>query len=390
MFNMFSRCILCKSDDIVEIVRLENQPVVQNVYYRTGAEAQSMPRCTITIFACRNCQMMFNSSFDEGSDKKNYTADYKYSPPRTKFFEQYLESLARMLIEKYRIVNAQVAEIGCGRPEFLEVLAKMGNNTCLGIDPAAPAAVDDKRITLVQKLFDGNFFGTSPKLVILRQTVEHISNPVAFLKKIREALPEGAIVYIEVPSTEFSVEHKCLHDFYHEHVGYYTAASMRYLLDQAGFEPDNLYRSYGEQYISVIARAKQTSTPHAPQPDSSFMLSLNTLTATLEKLRSSAKKISGESKVWALWGGGAKGVTFSNIIDASSLANLIAVDANPDKMGVYMGGSGLKIYAPEELTAMSLETVVVMNALYKDEIIDSLNQYAQKPPRVVLYEDLVA
>jgi len=387
---MFSNCILCKSANIFPVLRLINQPIVQNVYYHSASQATDVERCDIQIFGCRNCQMLFNAAFDEGSDKKNYTADYKYSPPRTEFFKNYLDELAQTLINTYGIQNTEVAEIGCGRPEFLEIIAEKGNNTCVGIDPAAPSQVADTRITLVQKLFDGSFYGKVPKLVILRQTVEHISDPVSFLKKIKESLPEGAYLYIEVPGTEFSVEHKCLHDFYHEHVGYYTEHSMRYLLEQAGLRPVNLYRSYGNQYWSVVAVAKTSVIPAPLQINITFMNSLTSLTAMRGALEAAAQKISQESDAWALWGGGAKGVTFSNIIGNAPLHNLVAVDANPEKKGVFMGGSGVRIYAPEELSDMKLDTVVIMNALYKDEITAALQKYSQGSARVILYESLFA
>jgi 2-polyprenyl-3-methyl-5-hydroxy-6-metoxy-1,4-benzoquinol methylase len=205
---MFKTCLLCKSSNLSPVLTLTHQPVVQNVYYPSKEQATSMKTTDLTIVECQNCHFIFNSSFDESLAHSEYDADYTYVPPRNALFKEHLELLTKKFVDDYNITNTEVADIGCGYPEFLELLAKEGNNACLGIDPSAPGEVPDKRVTLKRALFEGDFFGFNPKLVILRQVVEHVSDPIAFLSTIKDALSEGAYIYIEIPNIEQSFERK--------------------------------------------------------------------------------------------------------------------------------------------------------------------------------------
>ena len=69
----------------------------------------------------------------------------------------------------------------------------------------------------------------------------------------------------------------------------------------------------------------------------------------------------------ALWGAGAKGVTFANLIDGSRELIDCVVDLNPLKQGHYLPGTGHPIVSHQALTARGVSTAILMNPNYREE-----------------------
>jgi hypothetical protein len=75
----------------------------------------------------------------------------------------------------------------------------------------------------------------------------------------------------------------------------------------------------------------------------------------------------------AVWGAGSKGVSFLNLV-APGRDVAYVVDVNPNKAGLYVPGSGQVVVGPDELSGRDLDTVLVMNPLYVDEITRTLGE----------------
>jgi hypothetical protein len=73
-----------------------------------------------------------------------------------------------------------------------------------------------------------------------------------------------------------------------------------------------------------------------------------------------------EEKI-ALWGAGAKGVTFANLIDPSRQLIDCVVDLNPLKQGHYVPGTGHPIVNYQALTERGVSTAILMNPNYREE-----------------------
>ena len=69
----------------------------------------------------------------------------------------------------------------------------------------------------------------------------------------------------------------------------------------------------------------------------------------------------------ALWGAGAKGVTFANLIDRQRALIDCVVDVNPNKQGGYIPVTGHPIVAPTELPGRNVKFAMLMNPNYGDE-----------------------
>ena len=70
----------------------------------------------------------------------------------------------------------------------------------------------------------------------------------------------------------------------------------------------------------------------------------------------------------AIWGAGAKGSTFLNLVDKECDKIKCVIDINPKKQHQYIGGTGHYIIKPEEIANQNIENIIVMNSNYIEEI----------------------
>jgi hypothetical protein len=69
----------------------------------------------------------------------------------------------------------------------------------------------------------------------------------------------------------------------------------------------------------------------------------------------------------AIWGAGAKGATFCNVVDPDCEYIKCIVDITPEKQGKYIPGTGHPIVSPEFILSTNVETILLMNPNYHDE-----------------------
>jgi hypothetical protein len=69
----------------------------------------------------------------------------------------------------------------------------------------------------------------------------------------------------------------------------------------------------------------------------------------------------------AVWGAGAKGVTFVNLVDPARRWLDCVVDLNPNKQGHFIPGTGHPIVGYRELVARRVAAAILMNPNYRDE-----------------------
>ena len=79
-----------------------------------------------------------------------------------------------------------------------------------------------------------------------------------------------------------------------------------------------------------------------------------------------------------IWGGGARGVTFLNLVDTEG-AIRYAVDVNPRKAGAFVAGTGQQFVLPSVLTSYKPDVVVLMNPIYQQEVSAMLRDLGLRP-----------
>jgi hypothetical protein len=363
-------CKVCGNADVWLALSRPRVPIMQNVVCPTRAAALAAPSGTLSLVECKRCGFAFNQDFDE--ERVRYDVDYDNDVP-SPTFASYYKSLAHSLIDRLKLDDCVVYDVGCGKGTFLDELCSQAPTVRgVGIDPSCTPSVRG-RVELRRATFGSDQFAPSARLVLLRHVLEHIGQPVPFLRELRKATPAGAHVFVEVPDVTWTFRAGAFWDFCYEHCNYFTPASLRTALSLAGFRVLEQQTSFGDQYQWALCSPTEAEAPQLRSPSSLAQDYAKSERAMLDRFR-----VLAADTAYVVWGMAAKGVTFTTLVDGI----VAGIDINQKKQGKFAPVSGVEIQPPERVSSDT--GVFVMNPNYEKEIRSKLAELRVAPVVVVV------
>ncbi|MBN1237104.1 MAG: methyltransferase domain-containing protein [Gammaproteobacteria bacterium] len=351
-------------------------PVFCNVQWPSRAQAIAAAKAPIRLAACASCGHVFNEAFDP--DIVAYAPGYENSQHSSTVFSRYAERLVERLATAYGLSGCAIVDIGCGRGELLEALARRVGGRGYGFDPSYSGgdASADAAVHVVREEFDPERARQiRPALICCRHVLEHLHAPGDFLDGVREAMAASGdpVLYLEVPNGTHLLRNAMVWDVLYEHVSYFTARSLRLALRSSGFRIHALYEAFGGQFLCVEAAvgapARARSGRRARASDPSPADAAGPMTERIERWKrwSSGERRSGRTA--AIWGAGTKGVMFLNLLGLNSDRPIPrALDQNPAKDGLFIPCTGQQISLPSVDALAGLSSVILMNSIYSGEV----------------------
>ncbi|MGW8185915.1 MAG: class I SAM-dependent methyltransferase [Desulfobacterales bacterium] len=383
-------CPSCDAADIRRFHEMKNVPVntVMNSYSREAALA--FPRGDIALGFCCRCGFIFNTRFDRTAVK--YSSDCEESQGCSPTFSSFARRTARELVEKYGLQEKTIIEIGCGKGEFLKYICSLGRNRGVGFDPVyIPGRSYDEdtggTVEFVRDFYSDKYTGFHGDLICCRMTLEHIPDTAGLVHTVRRAAAarRDTVVFFQVPDMTRILRDCAFEDIYYEHCSYFSPVSLSRLFQRFGFTILDLQTAYDEQYILLEARAAATGGKRADPAQVGVESIAGLVTgferrypAVIRNWNSRLDRYRQESKKVVIWGGGSKGAAFLSAVDAAGIIDYV-VDINPFRQQTFMAGTGHPIVAPNFLKEYRPEVVIVMNAIYRAEILHDLNQLGLAP-----------
>ncbi len=152
----------------------------------------------------------YANEFYSGEYKKFNNSSLEVQVEDKEFFDGQCDDMLFNItkILKKPLTDLRILDVGCGWAQALLYFKTKGMD-CYGFDPA-PAAIQyglSKGLNVKHAGIDRmDVFGdTKFDVVMLKNVLEHIANPVEVLKEIREkVLKEGGLIILDVPN-EFNV-----------------------------------------------------------------------------------------------------------------------------------------------------------------------------------------
>jgi SAM-dependent methyltransferase len=382
-------CPCCGSGDISVFYELRNLPVQSVLLIPTREDALNYPKANMTLGFCQICGFIFNLAFDLAL--LDYSDTYESTQAFSPIYNDFAYGLASRLIEQYGLRNKTVLEIGCGNGEFLTLLCDLGSNQGIGFDPAyVDERADSKageRLTFIKDYYSEKYSNYRADFICCKMTLEHIQDTDDFVSTIRRAIEDrhDTIVFFQVPDVTRILRDCGFEDIYYEHCSYFSPGSLARLLRRCGFDLLHLETAYDGQYLMIEAKpAIGKPLPHLSEEED------------LEKLRDYVarfpEKFQSKVSTWrkqlneiyqndrraVLWGSGSKGVAFLSTLNIYDEIEYV-VDINPHRQGTYMAGTGQEIVGPEFLKEYQPDVVIIMNAVYQNEIEQDLKRMGSAP-----------
>jgi len=186
-------------------------PIFQNRMYESRELALSCPKGQIEIVQNHLSGLVYNSKFNP--ELMIYDSAYQNEQGVSAEFLKHMETVADII--GANISKDGVAEIGCGKGLFLEMLLAKGFDA-VGFDPTYEGSNPRVRREYFKSTYGRKFDG-----FVLRHVLEHVQNPVSLLQMIAAANNGGGKIYIEVPCLDWIMQHNSWYDIFYEHVNYF-------------------------------------------------------------------------------------------------------------------------------------------------------------------------
>ncbi len=384
-------CPACHQANLKIFYEACDVPTNSCILLDTEAEARGYPRGDMKLGFCAACGFIFNAAFDP--KKTEYSGRYEETQAWSGTFNRFHRALAERLIEKYDLRGKDVLEIGCGKGEFLMLLAELGAIRGVGIDPGVrleritgPAA---DRVKFIADFYSEKYGDHKVDFLACKMTLEHIPNPEQFVSTVRAGLGDqtGTTVFFQIPEALRILRDCAFEDVYYEHCAYFTPGSLARLFRRTGFDVLDLQVEYAGQYLTVEAKPRKAGAAPSPtlalENDLSEVANLvstfsSRCEAKFSPWRTRLETAKRDGKTVALWGSGSKAVSFLTRLGEGDLVECVT-DINPYRHNHFMPKTGHRIVPPQDLVELRPDLVIVMNEVYEPEIRQSLNDMGLTP-----------
>lgn len=239
----------------------------------------------LALMGCETCGVMFSHPLPSQAEIAGYYSESTGYPSKSARWDKdeterrRTEKLARCEAE-YRLLSGRlegsrpgadprpkVLDFGCGRGEWMDVLAAHGWDTC-GLDPGGPLLEDAARRHLtIDELPTTEIF----QFVIANRVLEHVGDPLTILTAIAAATVPNGYLYVTVPDFGRLSEHRRLSYVTNDvHINSYTFSGLRSLLSLAGFVVVENFQGAEWDAISTTTRdglrclARKTGSTELP------------------------------------------------------------------------------------------------------------------------------
>jgi 2-polyprenyl-3-methyl-5-hydroxy-6-metoxy-1,4-benzoquinol methylase len=163
-----------------------------------------------------------------------------------------------------------ILEVGCGGCTILKQLKDKGYEV-IGVDPSPIAKRDGEKkgIRIINEFFPSPLYTDKVDLIFHCDVIEHVSDPVQFLRNQKNQLSENGLIIISLPDCNEGIAKGEISMTMHQHLNYFDSEGLRNTVEAAGLDVLTIeVAKYGgslyvcarntpnKQYIKKTGRAK--------------------------------------------------------------------------------------------------------------------------------------
>jgi len=252
VFDPIAPCLICEKDKWNQLSIVKHTKLTFDLKI-----------CNVCGFVSQNPPL--SNSFLKDYYKDNYVSEnYNNSLDEIHQMDEPAKARIKYLKDKnYIINNSKYMEIGPGAGTMMKLLSNEGIDI-VGIEPdpiAAKWMEEKKDLKIYEGFFDEIYDREKEKwrntlfdAIVFTHVLEHISNPIIFLKKIKSILKDKSILIIEVPNIERPFTDEWNWQAYCDpgHLYYFSKVSLGLVLNKAGFSvismTDKLFEPFGNLF----------------------------------------------------------------------------------------------------------------------------------------------
>ncbi len=309
--------------------------------------------------------------------------------------KEYAEDFLNFIIRQIGSNNLngkRILEIGCGTGYLLSRLKSFGADV-IGVEPGGHGQIGAGKydVPIIHDYFPSQKILGHFDFIISYAVLEHIEQPIDFMKKVKSALvPEGKI-FLAVPDTEPCQVLGDVSMLLHEHWSYFTQHSLGGLLSAVGnleayVEPagfgGSLYGVAHCQETNEISLAEKPSSILCDEAEA-FVQRMNMWNSRLVNFIEEAR---GKGKIVAIY----VPIRIINTLQACRVdsSHLRFIDDNSVLRGSFLPGFPQAVEGRDELINCPTDEVLIMSHTFGEKIKSSLLEKLPASTRITLISDL--
>lgn len=227
-----------------------------------------------TVYQCSKCGVQFLPTVIKDLEAYYRDGTYRDNVNESSDIETYFKLHDAEQLKKYAVLEAVplrgkiLADVGCGGGSFLDGVRGFASQT-IGIEPTA--AYHDSLKTRGHRVYTDVDSAMSEwcgrvNVVTTFSVIEHVKDPVAFLRSIKGLLAEDGVVLVSTPNLRdflMSKGVKAYQSFFYRtaHIHYFDQDSLKTAACEAGFPdfvPKHVHRFNFANFMGWLQENKPT------------------------------------------------------------------------------------------------------------------------------------
>lgn len=375
-------CRVCRSQNIMEILDLGEQPFANSLLERPDQGENYYP---LSLSWCSNCNLV---QLNHTAEPTDLFSNYVWVTSTSRITREHANNFYREILSRTQnLMESYVLEVASNDGTFLKPFVE-NNYKVLGVDPAknivdiaiangVPTNCKFFGVKAAEEIIEE--FGQA-KVVIARNVLPHVANLHDFVEGLHLCLEEEGLLAVEFHYAKIIYEELHYDAIYHEHLCYYTLKSIEKLLNQFNLFVTGIKESpiSGGSLILYAKKKKKESPMVQSYRDAERGTKVNELSSWQnftqrvyshrQQLLKILTDITEKTGPVVGYGASARSSTLLNFCGIDTRFVSMIADQNPLKHKRYTAGTHIPIASPEEVMKESPEYVLILAWNFTDEI----------------------
>lgn len=358
----------------------------------------------LRIKVCNHCWLVQTEDF--ASEKDFFSDNYAYFSSTSLSWLEHAKRYCNHITKKLNLSSdSLVVEIASNDGYLLKNFKEM-QIPCLGIEPTLSTAIEAEKIGIkvIKEFFgsemvqSGLLNASKADLIIGNNVYAHVPDINDFTLGLKLLLCEEGTITLEFPHLMKLIQHAQFDTIYHEHFSYLSLHTVKKIFESVGlkiYDVEQLdthggsLRIYGTHLERKIAVSKAVDELLAQE--SNLGLQSREIYEGFQRLSDSIKdgllsfliEQKKAGKVVVAYGAAAKGNTILNYAGIKPDLIEYVYDAAKSKQNMYMPGSHIPILAPEKISQIKPDFVLILPWNIASEVKKQLSHLREQGVKFV-------
>lgn len=353
------KCLICGSKEGIIIFNVLNLPVFFGVYNSITLSEKKYPAILRYCNKCGFVQQQYSMELNKFLNGVYSLDGFISTPPGySSWGDARAQDIIKFIDENIESPRS-ILEIGCHSGYLLSNLQRRYGCKALGVEPGNIKNPPENIVIIndffpTEKLVNAKF-----DLIVCQAVLEHVFDPLNFLRSIRKHLTDKGILLISVPDCTKNFSDGDIGLFLHEHISYFTVNTIRFALSVAGLECINISSDRGSLMATATLGKPDIFINEVDESPINYEKKIN------DKILFFLDEVRNEKKV-GLYGACAFAHNLLQI--TKTFEKVILYDGDEYKHGKYLLGVINSIQKWDKIDSDPISMVIILPYDFQEEI----------------------